>query len=220
MKNYYNIIETLVGILCVDKGKLKVLLKIKQTDPYKGYWILPGGILENNETLQTNVTNVIFNSTHIKNMYFKECHVFSDLNRDPDDRILAASFIALTTKEIVAMNEVSGESELKWFELNALPKMGYDHNAILNKINSEVRNSILSNHSDVILKLFPNDFTIPELQKCYENVLGKQLDRRNFRKKLILQDIIVDTGFKTSGGAGRPGTLYRFNSKNRSDFNA
>jgi len=211
MKSYYNIIETLVGILCVDKGVLKVLLKKKQNTPYKGYWILPGGFLTNEETLEENVTKVIETSTNIKGIPFEQCHLFSHLNRDSEDRILASTFLAFTTKEL-AVTKISNV-EYGWFDLNKLPKLGYDHNIILQKISDVVRANVKNNTNGTIYKLFPNDFTIPELQVFFEYLLNKKLDRRNFRKKLILQDIIEDTGFKTLGSAGRPGKLYRFKQK-------
>lgn len=211
MKSYYNIIETLVGILCVDKGVLKVLLKKKQNTPYKGYWILPGGFLTNEETLEENVTKVIETSTNIKGIPFEQCHLFSHLNRDSEDRILASTFLAFTTKEL-AVTKISN-IEYGWFDLNKLPKLGYDHNIILQKISDVVRANVKNNTNGTIYKLFPNDFTIPELQVFFEYLLNKKLDRRNFRKKLILQDIIEDTGFKTLGSAGRPGKLYRFKQK-------
>lgn len=211
MKSYYNIIETLVGILCVDKGVLKVLLKKKQNTPYKGYWILPGGFLTNSETLEENVANIIETSTNIKNIPFEQCHLFSHLNRDSEDRILAATFLAFTTKEVA--NIKISNAEYAWFDLNKLPKLGYDHNIILQRISEVVELRVKNNTYGTTYKLFPNDFTIPELQSFFENLLHKKLDRRNFRKKLILQDIIEDTGFKSSGSAGRPGKLYKFKQK-------
>lgn len=215
MKSYYNIIETLVGILCVDKGTLKVLLKKKQNTPYKGYWILPGGFLTNEETLEENVSEVIEASTHIKSMPFEQCHLFSQLNRDSEDRILAASFLAFTTKEVVKIK--NSNVEYGWFALNKLPKLGYDHNIILQKMSDVVTGNIKNNTNGTTYKLFPNDFTIPELQMFFETLFNKKLDRRNFRKKLILQNIIEDTGFKNSGNAGRPGKLYKFKREDDND---
>lgn len=214
MKNYYNIIETLVGILCADDGKVKILLKKKHTEPYKGHWILPGGILENSETLEQNVSKVIFSSTGIRNMEAVQCHTFSTLNRDPDERIIASCFISFTTKEMSELYFTDGE--YSWFDLKKLPKLGYDHNEILRVVYKKVRRSIIK--GDMVYKFFPSDFTIPELQKFFEGVLEKSLDRRNFRKKLIMQDVIEETGFKTMGSTGRPGNLYRFKEKWRGDF--
>jgi len=124
---------------------------------------------------------------------------------------LASTFLAFTTKEL-AVTKISNV-EYGWFDLNKLPKLGYDHNIILQKISDVVRANVKNNTNGTIYKLFPNDFTIPELQVFFEYLLNKKLDRRNFRKKLILQDIIEDTGFKTLGSAGRPGKLYRFKQK-------
>ena len=207
MESYYNIIETLVAVVCVDKGKLKILLRRKQNEPYKGYWILLGDFLKNNETLEENVNKIIFNNTNIKHMNFNQSYISSDLNRDKDERILAITFVAFTTKELVQMK--TNKQNLQWFELTALPKLGYDHNVIIKQVYHRLLKQIVLKDKETIYNLFPNEFTLPELHEFFETNLNKKIDRRNFRKKLLTSEIIKETGVY-SNNLGRPSKLYRF----------
>jgi len=213
MKSYYNVVELLVAIICVDNGTVKVLLRKKQTEPYKGYWIMPSDFLMNNETLEESVKNIIERVTGLKNVFFSQCDVLSDLNRDNDNRILAFPFLAITTKENVSFK--INDSNYCWFSFNDLPKLGYDHNKILKNIYNDIFKNVVNKNFDFVCRLFPSDFTLPELQVFFENILNTKIDRRNFRKKVILKGIIKDTGYKNNEGTGRPGVLYRFETERR-----
>ena len=212
-KSYYNVLETLVNICAVQDGNIQILLKRKMTDPYKGYWILPGRILSTEEDLNTSAGKVVIEMTGLPSMYLKEGKTFSNLDRDPDTRIIACTFIAVTPKDIVSLKKDIDEHELKWFDINELPKMGYDHEIIIKENMKQLKKEIISNEEGVLSKLFPSDFTLPELQKFFENILGKELDRRNFRKKIVTGEYVIDTGEKTASGPGRPGTLYKFSER-------
>ena len=208
-ENYNNIIETLDVIFAASTGKLKVFLKRKQEEPYKGYWILPGDFLANNETLDDKALEIYQKTTSLSNGKLIQSKIFSDLDRYPDERIIAQTYLAITDERLV--NIKSGDSECAWFDTDELPKLGYDHEKIILAVTEEVKTRIINNTDDILLDFFPNDFTLPELQKFYETVLGKKMDRRNFYKKFVSQDLVVDTGVKTTGSSGRPGVLYRFN---------
>lgn len=209
-KEKNQLLETLIGIFTVDKGKIKVLLMHKKTEPYKGYWILPGSILNSDETLEDNVTDVVCDKLGLPTMYIEQCYTFSNLNRDPDNRVVATSFIGLIDNiTLVLKRQEKDDVELSWFDINSIPKMGYDHEKILNKLLDYFRKRIIN--SNILKILFPSDFTLPELQKVYEDVLNIKMDRRNFRKKMINLGYVIDTGDVNEGYMGRPAKLYRFN---------
>lgn len=212
-KSYYNVLETLVNICTVQDGKIQILLKRKMTDPYKGYWILPGRILSSEETLDTSAGKVVVEITGLPSMYLKQGKTFSNLDRDPDARIIACTFIALTSKNLVSLKKDIDDREIDWFNIDELPKMGYDHEMIIKENVLKLKKEIINNEEGILSKLFPSDFTLPELQSFFENILGKSLDRRNFRKKIITGGYVIDTGQKTTGGAGRPGGLYKFSNR-------
>ena len=207
--SYYNLLETLLLIYSVDEGKLKIYLKKKQDEPYKGYWTLPSAPLDTQTTIEENAHKIYKSMTNLDETYMFQSKVFSDLNRDPNNRIIGISFIAITDKTLTDIKQ--DNKDVAWFDVEELPKLGFDHANIIEEVTKEVKRKIIVNYNDMLLAFFPSDFTLPELQNFYENVLGKPIDRRNFHKKYVNQELVIDTGFKTSKGSGRPGTLYRFN---------
>lgn len=209
MKDLVNYNETLISIFSVFDGELKVLLLRKKTEPYKGYWILPGNLLRCDETIENNITDAVYDLTGLTNVYIEQTYSFSALDRNPDYRLIAISYIGLvdsTTVEIKREERENVESE--WFKITDLPKLAFDHEMILNKNIKYLYSKIIN--SNILKILFPSDFTLPELQKVYEQVLDKPLDRRNFRKKFIALDLVEDTLEKNTGFNGRPAKLYRF----------
>lgn len=210
MEDYSVILETLVSIFTVESGSIKVLLMKKKTDPYRGYWILPSNILKSKETIEDNIYSIITHRLGYPEMYLEQGHIFSSLDRDPDERIIGVSYLGLIdSKTLEIKREERPDLELRWFNINDIPKMGYDHETIVNDSIKLLSKKLLN--SKVLKNLFPSDFTLPEIQKVYEQILGRELDRRNFRKKFINLGLVTDTGDKNIGGNGRPGKLYRFN---------
>lgn len=208
-KEKMNYIESLITAFTVDKGDLKVLLIRKKTEPYKGYWILPGNLLDNNETLEDNISDAVFEQLGLTNVYIEQSFTTSQIDRNPEGRIIATSFLGLV--DIVTAQykrEEREEIESEWFKITDLPKLGYDHNIIINKNLNYFKRKIVN--SNILRILFPSDFTLPEIQKVYEQLLDKKLDRRNFRKKFISLDLIEYTNERNTGFNGRPANLYRF----------
>ena len=209
-EDYSLMVETLIGVFTVDKGKVKILMMRKKTEPYKGYWILPGEMLNKDETLEDNITDVVCDKLGLPTMYIEQCYTFSNLNRHLDNRVLATSFIGLIDNiTLVLKKQERDDIELEWFDINSIPKTGYDHDKIINKLIEYFKKRIIN--SNILKILFPSDFTLPELQKVYEQILNVSIDRRNFRKKLINLGYVIDTGDVNEGYMGRPAKLYRFN---------
>lgn len=212
-KNYNNIIETLVSIFTVDDSELKVLLLRKKTEPYKGYWILPGEFVRNDESLEDCITDAILDKVGLSSMYLEQANSFSNLDRNPEGRVIAFSFLGLIDSVTVKLKRVEVEDyETDWFSIDSIPKMGYDHDIILNKA-IELLKGKLSDYS-FLKYLFPSDFTLPELQNVYEQLTRIKIDRRNFRKKILNSELIESTGDKNEGYTGRPANLYRFKPNN------
>lgn len=209
VEKYYNILESLASIFTIDKGEVKVLLIRKRSEPYKGYWILPGGIISNEETIEENIKNSIDEKLGLKDLYLEQTLVCSDIKRDPDSRIIAIVYLGLIDNvSSLFKRKDRSEIETAWFNINDIPKMAYDHATILNQNIERLRKKIVN--SNILKILFPSDFTLPELQHAYEQILNRTLDRRNFRKKFISLGMIEDTGDTNVGGNGRPAKLYCF----------
>lgn len=207
--DYYNVVECLVSLFTIENGKVKLLLMRKKTDPYKGYWILPSDIVTAHESLEECANRVLDMKAGLEGVYMEQCHTFSNPDRDPDTRIIATAYVGLIdSKSIELKKEDRPNFETQWFAINDIPKMGYDHEEIISQTIDYIRKKMVN--SNVLKSLFPSDFTLPELQKVYEQLLFKTFDRRNFRKKFINLGLIEDTGDCSVGGNGRPAKLYRF----------
>lgn len=208
MDSYNNIIETMISIFTVVDGNVKVLLAKKKEEPYKGYWVLPYSYLTNQEVLENKVNSLIINQTGLSRVKFEHDSVFSDLDRNPEARVIGISYVGFIDVVSAKLNSNDKDSEFEWFNIKMLPRLAYDHRKVLESAIDYLKRNI--SNSKIILHLFPSDFTLPELQKVYEQILDKKLDRRNFRKKFINTEIIEDTGYKNEGFSGRPAKLYRF----------
>lgn len=208
IEEYSVVLENLVSIFTVERGALKVLLMRKKSDPYRGYWILPSSIITNKETLEDNLHTIVQNRLGLPKIYLEQGHVFSGLDRDPDERVVGISYIGLIDYQRFMMKrEERMDIEFALFDIGNIPKMGYDHEEVVKDSIKILRKKLLN--CDVLKNLFPSDFTLPEIQRVYEQILGHSLDRRNFRKKFVNLGIVIDTGEKNIGGNGRPGKLYR-----------
>lgn len=203
------ILETLINIFTVDKGKLKILLTRKKDDPYKGYWILPGDTLSNEKNLEETIDNILNQTIGTSNIYIEQNFTFSNINRNPSDRVVATSYIGLVDSKTMEIKRNAQENlDSSWFTIDEIPKMAYDHKEIIEKARELLKAKLIN--SNVLKLLFPSDFTLPELQSIYESIMNTKLDRRNFRKKFINLNLIEETGYNNIGGSGRPAKLYRF----------
>lgn len=208
-KKYDNIVESLVSIFTIEDGFIKVLLLRKKEDPYKGYWMLPGSLISKTETVEETLHFTIEETLGLKGVLLKSGSVSSSLDRHPEGRVIAISCIGMIDNVSVSLQNISDENmEFTWFSIRDIPKMAYDHLHILEE-NIHILKETLKDFK-VLKSLFPSDFTLPELHQVYENITNQELDRRNFRKKLVTLDLIEDTGEKNLGGNGRPAKLYRF----------
>ena len=201
-------VEVLTNIFTVEKGKLKILLARKNTEPYKGYWELPNKILSNEETLEETKEKILEETIGTSNIYTEQNYTFSKLDRNPNNRILATSYIGLIDSKTIEIKNKKNENNWEWFTINELPKISFDHKEVIENATELLKTKLVS--ANILKKLFPSDFTLPELQEIYENIMNKKLDRRNFRKKFINLGLIEDTGYKSEGRSGRPAKLYRF----------
>ena len=207
-RRYINQIEVLTNVFTIDKNSLKVYLIRRLEEPFKGYWMLPSNLLMTTETIEECAEATIEEYVGIKDIHIEQCNIFSKVDRLPNDRILGNSVIGIIDEESLLMHKKKTSYEGVWFNVDEIPKMIFDHAEILRDAINHLKKYLTN---PVMLKIFfPSDFTLPELQVVYEQILGKKLDRRNFRKRILNLDILEDTNYKTNNKMGRPAKLYRF----------
>ncbi|MDD3341108.1 MAG: NUDIX domain-containing protein [Bacilli bacterium] len=202
-------IHVISALFTVDKGITKILLIKRENEPYKNMWALTGGALYNDETLEEGMHREIKEKTGLENIFLKAFQNFSRVERSPVMRMIAVTYIGfIDIHKVTLLKQTEKTNNCDWFSIESLPALAYDHNEILEKALEELKESIFE--SDILKNLYPNGFTLPEIQKTYEAILEKELDRRNFRKKMLASHFIIDT-LKTKKFEGnKPAKLYKF----------
>lgn len=205
-----NSYECTIAVECCVFGfqdnVLKLLLVKRSIEPFKDHWVVPGGVMREGKTLSESLNDVLENLTGIKKMSLEQVACYSVVDRHPVKRVVSVSFYALVKPENYPTIPKNYISDIKWYELNKLPKLGFDHDLLVSDALNRLRDN-LREHL-VFGELLPDRFTLTELQDLYESILGENLDRRNFRKKILQMNLLVDTKEKKTGVKGGP-TLYK-----------
>ncbi len=214
-KLYKNIgIHVITTLFTVDKGVVKVLLVKRTNEPFNGYWALPGGAMYNNETLEDGARRELKEKTGLENIKLELGNIFDDVNRSNLQRMIGVSFLGvINTKGIELQKETMKTSNADFFAIDKVPKLAYDHNLVIDKSLVILKEKILK--SSILKDLLPEEFTLPELQKVYETLLNKELDRRNFRKKLLNDGIIWAVNKDAVFNGKKPAKLYCFKDREK-----
>lgn len=190
-----------------DNEDLKVLLIQRDFEPEKGKWSLMGGFLKKNETLDDAAARILFRLTGVHDIYMEQLYSFSEVNRDPVERTISTSYYAIINIE--SHNEDLIENyNAKWFSLTKVPKLIFDHDEMLAKAVRRLRRRTSIN--PIGFELLPEKFTMRQLQKLYEAILDKELDKRNFINKINSMDILIKLQEKDMTSSTKGSYLYRF----------
>ncbi|MDD2870420.1 MAG: NUDIX domain-containing protein [Candidatus Gracilibacteria bacterium] len=200
------ILATDVVVFNIRKGKLKVLLIKMNKEPFIGQWALPGGFIGINELCIDAAHRILFEASSVSDLYIEQLKVFDSLDRDPKARIVSIAHMAIIKKDDLSIKTNDRYTDIAWFDVEDLPIMAYDHLEIIKYGYERLKGKIT--YSTLSLSLMPEKFTLTELQKVFEIVLKKDLDKRNFRKKLLKAGVVQDTGDKKTIGVPRPAALY------------
>lgn len=195
-----------VVVFTVQDGKLKVLLGKRIIEPFLGQWSLPGGFLWEGETSVEAAKRILKTKTHVSDIYLEQLYTFDEPKRDPRGPIITISYFALIPVGMVGL-EKTEEYETELFDINDLPKLAFDHKRIVSYAVKRLRAKL--EYTNAAYSLLPSKFTLTELQKIYEIILGSPQDKRNFRRKYINLGLLEKTE-SISEGKHRPAALYRF----------
>lgn len=191
-------------------GLLEVLLtKTRQSSPFPGSLSLPGGLIKPEETAEAAGQRIAEEKGGLATgaiKYSEQLFTFSRVDRDPRGRVISVAFLMLF-KQADHSIETDGSKHF-WYPAFHVPKLAYDHNQIIEKALQRLISKL--EYTNIARYLLPEVFTMAELQKLYEKILEKKFDKRNFRKKLFVSRIVVQTKYSTSGGKHRPARLYKF----------
>ena len=191
---------------------LKVLLIERGLDPFKGSWALPGGFVEMNESLDQAARRELEEETSLKNVFLEQLYTFSQPDRDPRDRVVSVGYFALVRLSDHRLQAATDANDARWFDVQKLPKLAFDHAKILKMAKERLQGKV--RYQPIGFELLPRKFTLRQLQQLYEVVLERELDKRNFRKKILSMGILKELEELESGVAHRAARLYRFNKTN------
>ncbi|HZY40832.1 MAG TPA: NUDIX domain-containing protein [Anaerolineae bacterium] len=195
-----------VVIMALRDNELQALLIKRDTEPYRGKWALPGGFVRIDEALDAAARRKLEEETGVSHVYLEQLYTFGDLERDPRGRVISVAYIALVPTPL-AVHGGSDTGDAQWWPINSMPPLAFDHTDIVQYAVTRLRYKI--EYSAVGFRLMPPEFTLSELQKAYEIVLGEPLDKRNFRRRIMEAEVIEPLD-EVRSGEGRPARLYRF----------
>src|SRR5690242_7140469 len=202
-------VDCVVFGLDLDAEDLKILLIQRSGKPFAGMWALPGGFVDMNETLEQAAKRELQEETGISRLYLEQLYTFGDPGRDPRTRVITVVYFALLDSERLQVKAGDDAADVSWFSVYHLPPLAFDHAKILQYALDRLRGKL--QYTQIAFNLLPEQFTLRELQRVYEIILHRKLDKRNFRKKILSTGILEDTGAKKMEGTHRPARLYRFN---------
>ena len=199
-----------VVIFTIKDDKLKVLLVKRANEPFKGKWALPGGYIRISETIDEAALRILKEKTNVQNIYLEQLYTFGDPLRHPAARVITCAYFALIRSDdiVLSFEENTEITEVKWHPVNSLPALAFDHKEIIEYSLKRTRERL--EFCPIAFQLLPQKFTLTELQKAYEMILMKKLDKRNFRKKFLSLSILKELDEYTKSGSKRPARLYSF----------
>ena len=197
-----------VVIFSLVEHDLEVLLIKRKYPPFADMWAIPGGFVRVNESLEEAAARELEEETGVTPGYMEQLFTFGNPNRDPRTRVITVAYFALVPYDAIQHRPGSDATETRWFSAFDLPELAFDHQEILNYGLTRLRYKL--EYTSVGFELLPDVFTLSELQKAYEIILGEKLDKRNFRRKILSASILEETGKKKKEAEGRPAKLYRY----------
>ena len=195
----------------LDENGLQLLLIQRDGPPYEGSWALPGGFVHVGEALDAAARRELEEETGLSSVYLEQLYTFGDPSRDPREHVVSVAWYALTNIRDHRVRAATDARDAAWFSVNDLPKLAFDHQAILESAIERLRGKV--RYRPIGFELLPKHFTLGQLQHLYETVLSTDLDKRNFRKKVLSGEFLVPTGKMEQRVARRPAQLYRFDKR-------
>ncbi|WP_439132043.1 NUDIX hydrolase [Polaribacter sp.] len=194
-----------------EEGKITVLLIKRKYEPFKNKWAIPGGFILDDESLEEAVERELFEETGVKINYLEQLYTFGNPERDPRGRIVSIAYFGLVRPDTFRLFASTDAEAAQWFAIDDLPELSFDHKSILEMAIKRLQGKIT--YEPIGFELLDQKFPFSDLEKLYSTLLGRKVDRRNFRKKIIGLNVLDELEEKVSKGSGRPANLFQFNTK-------
>jgi 8-oxo-dGTP diphosphatase len=200
-----------IVVFALDEDGLQVMLIERDLEPFEGRWAIPGGFVRVDETLDEAARRELQEETGLRDIYLEQLYTFGDLNRDPRERVVTVAYYALVNLQGHDIKADTDARNAAWFTIDELPGLAFDHEQIVDMALERLRGKV--RYQPIGFELLPNKFPLRDLQRLYEIVLDRELDKRNFRKKILSMDILVELNEIEKDVSHRAAKLYRFDKK-------
>ena len=215
MNHSYEFPRPALTVDCVvfglDEDELEVMLIRRGLEPFAGRWALPGGFVRLDETLDEAARRELEEETGLRKVYLEQLYTFGAVDRDPRERVVTVAYYALVKLSDHKIRAATDATDAAWFSLSDLPDLAFDHAHILEvaleRLKSKVR------YQPIGFELLPRKFTLTQLQRMYEIILDRPLDKRNFRKKILGMDLLIELDEVQKDVAHRAARLYKFDDR-------
>jgi 8-oxo-dGTP diphosphatase len=194
-----------------DESELKVLLIQRGLEPFKGRWALPGGFVRVEETLDDAARRELAEETGLTDVFLEQLYTFGAVDRDPRERVVSVAYYALVKLSDHRAKAATDAADAQWFPVSELPKLAFDHAEILDTALTRLKSKV--RYEPIGFELLPPDFTLSQLQHLYEAILETDLDKRNFRKKVLGFDLLMPLKEAQMLGRHRPAQLFKFDAE-------
>ncbi len=195
----------------LDEEDHKVLLIRRGLEPFLGRWALPGGFVHLEETLDEAARRELSEEAGIEKVFLEQLYTFGDPGRDPRERVVTVAYYALVKLSDHKVRAATDAKEAAWFAVDDLPKLAFDHEAIVEKAIARLREKV--RYRPLGFELLPKKFTLTQLQRMYEKILDVALDKRNFRKKVLSTGLLIELDEVEQDVAHRAARLHMFDEK-------
>jgi 8-oxo-dGTP diphosphatase len=200
----------------LDDQALKVMLIERGVPPFEGQWALPGGFVRLDESLEAAALRELQEETGIAQVFLEQLYTFGDVGRDPRDRVITVAYYALINLSEHRIQATTDAKAAAWFSAANPPKLAFDHDRILAVALARLKGKL--RYEPIGFELLPTKFTLTQLQRLYEIVLGQSLDKRNFRKKILSMELLIPLDETETDVRHRAARLYQFDEQRYLDL--
>ncbi|UAY56975.1 NUDIX hydrolase [Arachidicoccus terrestris] len=192
-----------------EKSSLHLLLIRRNIEPFKNQWAIPGGLVQEDEDIDTAALRELEEEAGIRPGYLEQLYTFGQVQRDPRGRVVSVAYYGLVNPSYHKLKADTDAADARWFSIDKLPILAFDHQHIVEQALNRLRSKI--KYAPVGFNLLHDEFSFSDLEDLYQTIIGQPIDRRNFRKKILSFGLLEQTPRFRKEGSGRPGRLYTFN---------
>jgi 8-oxo-dGTP diphosphatase len=194
-----------------QEQEISILLIKRKFEPFQKFWALPGGLVKDDESLEDAVRRELKEEAGIDVNYLEQLYSFGKPDRDPRNRVVSVAYFGLVRPADYQLSAETDAEDVAWFNIKKLPRLAFDHKVILDMAIKRLRSKLA--YEPIGFELLDKKFPFSDLEKLYQILLDRELDRRNFKKKIMSYGFLEELDEVVQKKSGRPARLFQFNKK-------